>query len=113
RRAPSPRRGGRSRRRPARCTLLPYTTLFRSLVSLYGSRAEGQRKGKKGEDGKLDMDSMKAHSAAALRARGAADKTHLFPPPLSRSEEHTSELQSRFDLVCRLLLETKNRSTTQ
>src|SRR5437868_11832446 len=68
-------------RRPPRSTLFPYTTLFRSPRS----------------------------SAAWSRARRSP---RAAPPSLSgglRSEEHTSELQSRFDLVCRLLLEKKKK----
>src|SRR5438067_12408930 len=71
-------------RRPPRSTLFPYTTLFRSLAF---ARAV--------EDA-LDVDVPQR--ATWLRALAAE---------LERSEEHTSELQSRFDLVCRLLLEKK------
>src|SRR5207249_7597512 len=68
-------------RRPPRPTLFPYTTLFRSR----GERArQQQHHGRAGE-------------------RQHADRAILD----ARSEEHTSELQSRFDLVCRLLLEKK------
>src|SRR5947207_8647092 len=66
-------------RRPPRSTLFPYTTLFRSH---FGPHLH--------------------HDGGDL---GGAD--HLSPP--ARSEEHTSELQSHSDLVCRLLLEKKNR----
>src|SRR2546428_9229822 len=69
-------------RRPPRSTLFPYTTLFRSL-------ARRVQVGRGGRDGVLG------------RPEGADD----------RSEEHTSELQSRSDLVCRLLLEKKNQNT--
>src|SRR5690349_24121385 len=65
-------------RRPPRSTLFPYTTLFRSSSAINRARA--------------------ACASSASRARAA------WPP---RSEEHTSELQSRRDLVCRLLLEKK------
>src|SRR2546421_1564863 len=74
-------------RRPPRSTLFPYTTLFRSR-SAGGGRAEGHR------------DSVLARASVA-RAGGKA-----------RSEEHTSELQSRSDLVCRLLLEKKKKKKT-
>src|SRR5690349_23888980 len=67
-------------RRPPRSTLFPYTTLFRSAISL--------------------------RSCPAEKARPAPLSTIART---SRSEEHTSELQSRRDLVCRLLLEKKNR----
>src|SRR5438067_8296884 len=65
-------------RRPPRSTLFPYTTLFRSPPELVAAH--------------LNLD--KATLEALPRAK--------------RSEEHTSELQSRFDIVCRLLLEKKN-----
>src|SRR5437868_13180092 len=70
--------------RPPRSTLFPYTTLFRS-----------------GADGVVGM---VVHLAAV-------DDGDLVVEQL-RSEEHTSELQSRFDLVCRLLLENKNLQTS-
>src|SRR5438067_9934925 len=71
-------------RRPPRSTLFPYTTLFRSI----GNAA-------------LRYDSSAAsRGPAPAAARGRGD----------RSEEHTSELQSRFDLVCRLLLEKKKKN---
>src|SRR5438067_4976581 len=71
-------------RPPPRSTLFPYTTLFRSTT--WGTRA--LREFAAGHD-----------ELAVARARATA----------SRSEEHTSELQSRFDLVCRLLLEKKKK----
>src|SRR2546422_6916316 len=73
-------------RRPPRSTLFPYTTLFRSLGA---DRVQpGRRLVEKQDVG------IERH-----RARQ--------PGPLARSEEHTSELQSRLHLVCRLLLEKK------
>src|SRR3712207_8756413 len=85
-------------RRPPRSTLFPYTTLFRSS----GGQALGQ----------VDLGGLVAHRREArppqvdLR-RGVAHR--LLPRGgLGRSEEHTSELQSRQYLVCRLLLEKKN-----
>src|SRR2546428_3644419 len=77
-------------RRPPRSTLFPYTTLFRSHAGRAGPRC--QRRGGAG-----------AHAHRPVRA-GRAD-----PLRLRRSEEHTSELQSRSDLVCRLLLEKKKK----
>src|SRR2546429_6453976 len=71
-------------RRPPRSTLFPYTTLFRSLAS-DGARA-------------LEV----AGIVGAVGARRGAVEIDL-----DRSEEHTSELQSRLHLVCRLLLEKK------
>src|SRR2546422_3136628 len=74
-------------RRPPRSTLFPYTTLFRSR------RRRPARASRRGGAG------------AALR--GAAQQGGAAP----RSEEHTSELQSRLHLVCRLLLEKKKKET--
>src|SRR5437660_4228289 len=82
-------------RRPPRSTLFPYTTLFRS-VSCRGpcsSRPLGPRSVRK--------------SAERPRGPSHASSGSSFPPP--RSEEHTSELQSRGHLVCRLLLEKKKK----
>src|SRR3712207_8586590 len=73
-------------RRPPRSTLFPYTTLFRSHASLRGIDRRG-------------------HVLAAVRVRGELD-LRRHEHVLGRSEEHTSELQSRQYLVCRLLLDT-------
>src|SRR5438874_7218914 len=78
-------------RRPPRSTLFPYTTLFRSLSELPGTRrrfaeASARRQGRRGRAADEDVAGGRDHD---------------------RSEEHTSELQSRRDLVCRLLLEKK------
>src|SRR5687767_15683144 len=88
-------------RRPPRSTLFPYTTLFRSL-RLVEAVVEGHL-------GELAADTTNAREAEqvvdeALHALGAVDGE-------GRSEEHTSELQSLAYLVCRLLLEKKNRGT--
>src|SRR5436190_9997728 len=80
-------------RRPPRSTLFPYTTLFRSLLrGLLHLRAR----------------------VASLGARGGHLRGvvgQLFR--VARSEEHTSELQSHSDLVCRLLLEKKKKKTSK
>src|SRR2546428_9502722 len=82
-------------RRPPRSTLFPYTTLFRSEHFL---RASDQHR----------------RASQPHKRRDCPSSTKLFFEPTSplrhrrRSEEHTSELQSRSDLVCRLLLEKKN-----
>src|SRR5689334_24554649 len=81
-------------RRPPRSTLFPYTTLFRSRRE-GGQRLEGVNHAVAG--GKDDE-----RPAVDHRARGRR-------PGAMRSEEHTSELQSQFHLVCRLLLEKKKR----
>src|SRR5256885_2908577 len=70
-------------RRPPRSTLFPYTTLFRSLSAAHGNVADAARK-------------------------LATDRANLY-----RSEEHTSELQSPCNLVCRLLLEKKKKLYSQ
>src|SRR2546428_5214478 len=81
-------------RRPPRSTLFPYTTLFRST----GEQGEPAREPRRG-----DERARPAHRSAAQRPRHSRQALHR----LLRSEEHTSELQSRSDLVCRLLLEKK------
>src|SRR5438105_6600043 len=87
-------------RRPPRSTLFPYTTLFRSA---------GETAAASGND---------VEPAPCVRLEGIATEWielvanenrdgHAASPVSKRSEEHTSELQSRVDLVCRLLLEKK------
>src|SRR5438034_4482147 len=92
-------------RRPPRPTLFPYTTLFRS-----GIRPEKHGVGLVGGEGrmneKLITERGETHPAAEFRACGFKFAR------LGRSEEHTSELQSHSDLVCRLLLEKKKMRTT-
>src|SRR2546422_8621496 len=78
-------------RRPPRSTLFPYTTLFRSLLA---ARTD-------------DAGEPLAERAVDERQRAATDAV------ADRSEEHTSELQSRLHLVCRLLLEKKKTRTTK
>src|SRR2546430_3207507 len=77
-------------RRPPRSTLFPYTTLFRSL----------QRRGRQGRQGR--------RTSAGVVRRTAGRRGSVARP---RSEEHTSELQSQSNLVCRLLLEKKKKET--
>src|SRR5687768_18141376 len=89
-------------RRPPRSTLFPYTTLFRS-VNLDQVVAPEAVDGDFLERGKL-----KLLGRGQLRAEAVAD-VHVE----QRSEEHTSELQSRLHLVCRLLLEKKNKINNQ
>src|SRR3712207_7588873 len=91
-------------RRPPRSTLFPYTTLFRSDIQVLS------------ESGVLDVTRGTANLIFAGLFLGFAIKVPMFPfhtwlPDAhteARSEEHTSELQSRQYLVCRLLLEKKN-----
>src|SRR5260370_15903436 len=81
-------------RRPPRSTLFPYTTLFRSLVPHCCHLAVPTTQGKNVKKTLIDLNS---------------DMGESFGP--WRSEEHTSELQSHLNLVCRLLLEKKKTST--
>src|SRR5206468_9563443 len=98
---------------PPSSTLFPYTTLFRSRRAFRGARADGARRrgaavgsrrqprslpGARREDGGGDR--RRGAEGAESPGRGGG-------LPRDRSEEHTSELQSRSDLVCRLLLEKK------
>src|SRR3712207_7507664 len=98
-------------RRPPRSTLFPYTTLFRSAVGLRGRQAE---------DAVRSWNALRASRRLhlALAPHGLARlvpklQEHYGPdaPRVIRSEEHTSELQSRQYLVCRLLLENKKPVT--
>src|SRR2546428_6519411 len=81
-------------RRPPRSTLFPYTTLFRSGHGRTGQEHRGDRR--------ADEGGVVADPAQQVGPAGVTD--------LRRSEEHTSELQSRSDLVCRLLLEKKKET---
>src|SRR2546427_4380026 len=85
-------------RRPPRSTLFPYTTLFRSLVGLRGADRETVRPPMHvGVGGAVVVGDGGEHRLGLLRRRCVVE----------RSEEHTSELQSQSNLVCRLLLEKK------
>src|SRR2546426_6355522 len=75
-------------RRPPRSTLFPYTTLFRSI---------------------LEMTSDDPGSEADMKSWSARTGNNLLEMERNRSEEHTSELQSPCNLVCRLLLEKKKK----
>src|SRR3712207_7152796 len=89
-------------RRPPRSTLFPYTTLFRS------ARAVGRRPDARivhARHGRLLAPDHRRQPAALGRSRKGRDP----PGDGGRSEEHTSELQSRQYLVCRLLLEKKKQ----
>src|SRR2546430_3195296 len=93
-------------RRPPRSTLFPYTTLFRSD----GGTVDGRRR---------EPDRLRHRRPAVpvrvpgRRRRGARAlaPTSRSPAAPPRSEEHTSELQSQSNLVCRLLLEKKKKKT--
>src|SRR2546429_9507392 len=88
-------------RRPPRSTLFPYTTLFRSAFFMPTANQD-------------TTPSLLSCSASMTRAPNQTRVSHaLFSDSTSsRSEEHTSELQSRLHLVCRLLLEKKKTTPT-
>src|SRR3712207_7441397 len=94
-------------RRPPRSTLFPYTTLFRSAVLQHFRRAVAAEKGRfqliEQEPGPPGWPQVPHGAGAASDSPFCAAKTES----LFRSEEHTSELQSRQYLVCSLLLEKK------
>src|SRR3989442_4544095 len=92
-------------RRPPRSTLFPYTTLFRSVVWL-----EDHPQGLPRAD--LVVHHENAGALAHKSAPGSVAAKLTSARPCLRSEEHTSELQSRPHLVCRLLLEKKKMITT-
>src|SRR3712207_8304474 len=83
-------------RRPPRSTLFPYTTLFRSDGAPPGASTPGFR-----------LDASASFLAAQCGREGLLESPRGTCRSLLRSEEHTSELQSRQYLVCRLLLEKK------
>src|SRR2546428_9218528 len=91
-------------RRPPRSTLFPYTTLFRSYIPHTGK--ESQPAQDQHENG------LRVQPAIQQVAEQPAhdDGRHQYEGQFHRSEEHTSELQSRSDLVCRLLLEKKKKN---
>src|SRR2546422_4676217 len=91
-------------RRPPRSTLFPYTTLFRSvyLQDLVADEKKVQET--------LDRAAVyRSAGADGLFVPGLTDTAHIAQITKGRSEEHTSELQSRLHLVCRLLLEKKKK----
>src|SRR3712207_7046550 len=90
-------------RRPPRSTLFPYTTLFRSSCGTSPSAAAGTS----------DWRNRGCSSATTSGVQGGRSATYPTTPLMLRSEEHTSELQSRQYLVCRLLLEKKIHSISQ
>src|SRR5690349_23379551 len=87
-------------RRPPRSTLFPYTTLFRS---------ENVRKQCQADIARAHKYAIEKFAEDLLAVKDALEQTLAADKAVSRSEEHTSELQSRRDLVCRLLLEKKKR----
>src|SRR5690606_41380319 len=93
---------------PPRASLLPYTTLFRSRFAVPDAVAHFFAQRRFGVDA-FDVYGrvIESHEGGTARIRFGGDMA-LDALPQARSEEHTSELQSRENLVCRLLLEKKN-----
>src|SRR2546429_3119511 len=87
-------------RRPPRSTLFPYTTLFRSQQGKLDYREEY-----------FDLDALIQEVVENLQAGTSTHQLLIEGRTAVRSEEHTSELQSRLHLVCRLLLEKKKKKT--
>src|SRR5437899_5524391 len=99
-------------RRTQRSTLFPYTTLFRSQAHLLKANMTRVNRGRPPPAGGLDRRSNITTSLFMRRQRRWYSRRYfsprrILPSPSSRSEEHTSELQSLRHLVCRLLLEKK------
>src|SRR5690349_22678042 len=94
-------------RRPPRSTLFPYTTLFRSLERGRVDQVQAPIPLQLGGERKDQVE-------GDVVEPGGAERPDRLPDPgrVVRSEEHTSELQSRRDLVCRLLLEKKKKKNT-
>src|SRR5437016_10766641 len=86
-------------RRPPRSTLFPYTTLFRSITSM---TAEPEAKSSAAKSN---------WRVAPMRVQPPSSQRRSGWPEEERSEEHTSELQSLTNLVCRLLLEKKKKKS--
>src|SRR5256885_6857829 len=84
-------------RRPPRSTLFPYTTLFRSIAGQWENEFQGR--------------ATRIFDQNDVITFGFATGGAGYGDPLERSEEHTSELQSPCNLVCRLLLEKKKKNT--
>src|SRR5689334_24354156 len=97
-------------RRPPRSTLFPYTTLFRSRGVVehdhvpIGTEVEAVVVLRRVAHGRLEV---------GIESVGPGDVVFMVSYDRARSEEHTSELQSQFHLVCRLLLEKKKNQTNQ
>src|SRR2546422_3320410 len=92
-------------RRPPRSTLFPYTTLFRSR---HGD--EHLIGGIGGGDGRRRLDAVLTRANRESTEQGAVRSAARTCSGANRSEEHTSELQSPLQLVCRLLLEKKKKN---
>src|SRR3712207_7242108 len=97
-------------RRPPRSTLFPYTTLFRSPMSKTLGCVAGGPLGPSGAPLCTSVSSVSSVVNRVISTRRDSDAART-QRPRARSEEHTSELQSRQYLVCRLLLEKKKNNS--
>src|SRR3712207_6911972 len=98
-------------RRPPRSTLFPYTTLFRSLEERLRRGAPRERRRRERAPLLARGEARRAVGAVREREQVAVEQRVVHAAQPRRSEEHTSELQSRQYLVCRLLLEKKKKKT--
>src|SRR5689334_24192564 len=89
--------------RPPRSTLFPYTTLFRSQLG------DERRRDPHRDAQRQAREERRGAEGAVGHHREERTRPHQRGPDQRRSEEHTSELQSQFHLVCRLLLEKKKK----
>src|SRR5438034_6342414 len=96
-------------RRPPTSTLFPYTTLFRSNT---GGCCRNVPRNASSAPSIASRDGNGPANADPTGAPSASPVSVEMPRRTTRSEEHTSELQSHSDLVCRLLLEKKKKQTT-
>src|SRR2546427_6756361 len=92
-------------RRPPRSTLFPYTTLFRSMLARIRNANKAMH-----ENVEMPTSRLKQEIARILKEEGYVRDFRVQKG--ERSEEHTSELQSQSNLVCRLLLEKKKKKHT-
>src|SRR2546427_5602763 len=93
-------------RRPPRSTLFPYTTLFRSQSR---SKREAAPEGNRISSGPRSAHQQTACGHPSTSAKARTEEIRGVGAKRKRSEEHTSELQSQSNLVCRLLLEKKKK----
>src|SRR3712207_8969233 len=98
-------------RRPPRSTLFPYTTLFRSLGRFARGRADNLLRGSADTEPPRGRHARRQPLVRGRGQRPGRRLLELVRLAAARSEEHTSELQSRQYLVCRLLLEKKISSS--
>src|SRR5438094_3132375 len=97
-----------TRPRPSTSTLFPYTTLFRSSTRRFSAS-----KSSEGLVRRSIVNRQRSGTLLKLVPASTRPPTSRIDSSTSRSEEHTSELQSPYDLVCRLLLEKKKNSTRE